>query len=79
MTQWGGQGNAPGQFNSPTGISVDSQGDVYVSDALNRRVQKLSAPPVQPPVAGQRPPSGSCQFVLGLKALHDLIPNVAGD
>jgi len=79
IAQWGGAGTAPGQFNSPTGIAVDQQGDVYVSDALNSRVQKLSAALSQPPVTGQGPPAGSCQFVLGFKALHDLIPNVVDD
>jgi sugar lactone lactonase YvrE len=32
----------PGEFNEPSGVAVDGQGDVYVADAWNGRVQKLS-------------------------------------
>jgi DNA-binding beta-propeller fold protein YncE len=32
----------PGKFNRPSGITVDSQGDLLVSDTLNHRIQKIS-------------------------------------
>jgi DNA-binding beta-propeller fold protein YncE len=32
----------PGQFNWPYGLTVDSQGDLYVVERLGNRVQKLS-------------------------------------
>ena len=32
-------GDGPGQFNRPTGICSDSEGNIYVVDALNYRVQ----------------------------------------
>jgi sugar lactone lactonase YvrE len=35
-------GRDPGQFDDPEGIAVDGQGNVYVSDTGNNRVQKLS-------------------------------------
>jgi DNA-binding beta-propeller fold protein YncE len=38
-----GQGyayNAPGEMNEPIGIAVDAQGNVYVADTNNRRIQK---------------------------------------
>jgi DNA-binding beta-propeller fold protein YncE len=35
---WGGQGDRPGQFDDPTGIAV-ADGEVFVSDARNDRVQ----------------------------------------
>ena len=30
-------------FNSPTGVSVDSNGDVYVADKINHRIRKVSS------------------------------------
>jgi hypothetical protein len=40
---WGGQGAAPGQFNNPQDIAVDAQGNIYVADSDNRRVQVFDA------------------------------------
>lgn len=39
----GKRGNAPGEFNFPTDVAVDSQGQIYVLDSLNARVQVLSS------------------------------------
>ncbi|MBC7262582.1 MAG: hypothetical protein H5T63_11300, partial [Chloroflexi bacterium] len=36
---WGGFGTGDGQFNDPKGIAVDGQGNVYVVDTRNQRVQ----------------------------------------
>ncbi|MBM4122297.1 MAG: hypothetical protein FJ249_06870 [Nitrospira sp.] len=51
ITKWGGglgpghasspQAQEAGQFRSPWGIAVDAQGDVYVTDTGNQRVQKF--------------------------------------
>jgi DNA-binding beta-propeller fold protein YncE len=41
LSRTGARGSAPGQFNFPTNIALDSQGRVYVSDSLNFRVQVL--------------------------------------
>ncbi|MDQ3705786.1 MAG: TIGR03663 family protein [Chloroflexota bacterium] len=35
--------NQPGEMNEPIGIAVDGQGNVYVADSLNRRIQKFDA------------------------------------
>jgi tripartite motif-containing protein 71 len=43
LAQWGTFGSAPGQFNTPVGIAVDQQGDIYVADVGNHRIQKLSS------------------------------------
>ncbi|HWP98700.1 MAG TPA: 6-bladed beta-propeller, partial [Syntrophomonadaceae bacterium] len=37
----GAQGSGNGQFKAPNDIVVDSQGNIWVSDTLNNRVQKL--------------------------------------
>ena len=33
----------PGQFNAPEAITVDSNGDVYVADTGNHRIQKFNS------------------------------------
>jgi hypothetical protein len=39
IKSWGSRGTAPGQFNVVHGIAIDAQGNVYVADEGNRRVQ----------------------------------------
>jgi len=36
---WGGKGSAPGQFDMPHSIAVDSKDRVYVADRSNNRIQ----------------------------------------
>ncbi|MFF2481308.1 S-layer homology domain-containing protein [Paenibacillus sp. NPDC058071] len=38
----GGAGNGLGEFSAPYGVAVDSSGNVYVADAGNHRIQKLT-------------------------------------
>jgi DNA-binding beta-propeller fold protein YncE len=36
---WGKKGSAPGEFNEPHGIALDSAGRVFVADRVNSRIQ----------------------------------------
>ncbi len=40
---WGVKGDMPGEFKSPSGISIDEQDRVYVSDTGNGRIQVFDA------------------------------------
>jgi serine/threonine-protein kinase len=35
-------GSAPGEFNTPSDVTLDRQGNVYVADTYNNRIQKFS-------------------------------------
>jgi DNA-binding beta-propeller fold protein YncE len=39
LKDWGKRGTAPGEFNTPHSIAIDSKGTVYVSDRENNRIQ----------------------------------------
>jgi streptogramin lyase len=39
IKSWGQRGTEPGQFNALRGIALDAQGNVYVADAGNKRIQ----------------------------------------
>jgi sugar lactone lactonase YvrE len=39
LRQWGSKGDAPGQFNPPHGLAMDSAGRLYVADRANNRIQ----------------------------------------
>ena len=39
----GKEGEAIGEFNGPIGLTIDSQGFIYISDSGNNRIQKFSA------------------------------------
>jgi sugar lactone lactonase YvrE len=42
LAQWGGPGDGPGQFSDPTGLALDSKGNIFVVDKGNNRIQELS-------------------------------------
>ncbi len=42
ITKWGTQGNGDGEFIQPTGLAIDNDGNVYVSDRGNSRIQKFT-------------------------------------
>jgi len=35
-------GSGPGEFRFPRGVALDTQGNIYVADAANNRIQRLS-------------------------------------
>jgi len=41
-TKWGSQGTATGQFNEPVALAVGTNGNVYVADRGNHRIQVFS-------------------------------------
>ncbi len=42
IKQWGSYGSGNRQFKVPIGITVDENGDIYVADTYNSRIQKFS-------------------------------------
>ena len=69
IKSWGEPGDGPGQFNVPHSIATDAQGNVYVADRGNRRIQvfdgdgkflrqitiDVPAPPDARPAIGPKP------------------------
>ncbi len=71
LMSWGERGDQPGQLNTPHSIAADAQGNIYVADRGNRRIQVFDGAgkvvriitidvPVDPnarPAIGAKPPA----------------------
>ena len=69
VMQWGDRGTEPGKMNTPHSIASDAQGNIYVADRGNRRIQvfngtgqvqriitiNVDAPPGSQPLIGNPP------------------------
>lgn len=75
ITQFGGQGFGPGQFNYPNDVTVDAQNHIYVTDRENSQVQVWGWPVAQPPVVSA--PSTPWGWALCLSPLLLLLIPVA--
>ncbi|MCY3506258.1 MAG: hypothetical protein OXH41_08860 [Chloroflexi bacterium] len=45
------------RFNNPTGVAVDSEGNIYVADDLNHRIRKITPDRIVSTIAGAEQPS----------------------
>ena len=45
LTYWGVQGTAPGYMNAPHAFSADPEGNLYMANGLNHRVEKFVPKP----------------------------------
>jgi DNA-binding beta-propeller fold protein YncE len=41
VTKWGSYGHGEGEFSVPYGVAVDKNGNVYVAEEGNNRIQKF--------------------------------------
>jgi len=51
------------RFNNPSGVAVDSAGNVYVTDTLNNTLRKVTASGAVSTLAGQAGASGSANGI----------------
>ena len=42
LSNWGSDGNGPQQLHKPEDIAVNNQGDIYITDTRNSRLQMLN-------------------------------------
>ena len=43
LREWGTLGSGQGEFQSPSDVAVDSEGNIYVADTSNSRIQKFDS------------------------------------
>ena len=66
VMQWGDRGTEPGKMNTPHSIASDAQGNIYVADRGNRRIQVFNGTgQVQRIITIDVPPPAGAQPVIG--------------
>jgi DNA-binding beta-propeller fold protein YncE len=53
VTLWGALGRVSGAFSTPSGVAVDSSGNIFVADTYNHRIQKFKLANTCPAGANQ--------------------------
>ena len=62
LRSFGTQGSGHGQFDSPSGVTVDGEGNILVADTLNHRIQNVHSRRTIPNSCRGRKGSGPLQF-----------------
>jgi len=89
VKQWGTFGSDPGQFNTPHSIASDAEGNIYVADRGNRRIQVFDSdgmllreitinvpmPPVVHMWMGNPPPAAPPAATVGAPAANGTMQN----
>src|SRR4051812_21919743 len=86
LKSWGEPGSKPGQFNTPHSIAADAQGNIYVADRGNRRIQVFDGEGVfkreiridVPVPAGAKPAIGEISDVAKLEAAGSALTQAPG-
>jgi hypothetical protein len=78
--RWGSRGRGDGQFGDPATIGVDRDGNVFVGDAGNNRVQKFGTAPRWLAVSTAGPngavrPSGETYIAEGMDQSYAIVPD----
>ena len=71
LDKWGSYGTGPGQFDEPWGIAVDPDGNVWVADYQNSRVQKFNSDGDSLSVWGYGSNVGEFKYPIGVAADSD--------
>ncbi|MBP9853619.1 MAG: hypothetical protein KBD53_01990 [Candidatus Omnitrophica bacterium] len=76
LLSFGSKGTGRGQFDQPLGMVTDDQGNIYIADTKNRRVQMIevlgSEKTALVPVEGKAPVVDYAQSISAQKSLSDI-------
>jgi hypothetical protein len=76
----GQSSDAPGGFKYPSGVAVDpANGDIYVADTANHRIQKLTATGAFIAMFGSRVNATKDRLAIGTNEKRDICTAISGD